>query len=488
MARLTHAERRTQDAAALDAALQTGTPPEARRHFEALGGLRQHEADTGFLIREMFGGEFSPSKLRPGVKLDPRTMDIFCPEFDYEDTTEAGAAKKEAAEKFVSEYILDGSPEARKSHLDRMFDELENSSLPTRDLLSHFGEGISSQEGMQLAKSCYLQNVIADNPEYAAARFDTPQKRERMEALMIYSAPYSGARNYFLASFDIKADRGVMQPGLARMFASGLAGMAVKAEISAAMYENKIAVLDGRETAMTVDAKFTNVEGTNARDIFALKAASDKGQLVLRAPGIDYAAAQYSEKFMDIFDSDQKKKMEIRGLDEFDLIYINGVSANEKFGAKYADKNPAERGKLIKAEIMSAMVNDQAKIDVTPVMMDKDGKEKLVPISVKPSIKEIQKPPNWFQRTFPRIFKSEDAKLQAANERNASASNAKLNESIQRNEERAAAKLGEPSRSAHMREPENVSADLNRSKAPAASRTKQTVTLERTAETGMGGK
>jgi hypothetical protein len=124
-----------------------------------------------------------------------------------------------------------------------------------------------------------------------------------------------------------------------------------------------------------------------------------------------------------IFDDTQTKRLKERNLSMFDMIYINGVSAAELYGDKYNNMSRQSRSAMIKAEIISAMVNDKAKIDVTPIMIDKDGREKVTPLSIKPSVKEIQPTLNPFKRfvnglcsPFGKPFKTEEEKLVIAND------------------------------------------------------------------------
>ncbi|MDR1703513.1 MAG: hypothetical protein LBS19_02345, partial [Clostridiales bacterium] len=140
-----------------------------------------------------------------------------------------------------------------------------------------------------------------------------------------------------------------------------------------------------------------------------------------KSPGVEAAKVQFDSKMGPIFNTVQKNKLAERNLNMFDMIYINGVSASELYKDKYNDLSKLDRENMIKAEIISGMVNDRAKIDVAPIIIDKDGNEKVTPISLRPSFKEIQPPlRSQFKRfinglcsPFGKPFKNESEKLAA---------------------------------------------------------------------------
>ena len=47
------------------------------------------------------------------------------------------------------------------------------------------------------------------------------------------------------------------------------------------------------------------------------------------------------------------------GVDALDLIHVDGLSARERYGNKYANLSEWEQNKMIKAEVMGAIMDGQ---------------------------------------------------------------------------------------------------------------------------------
>ncbi|MDR1703515.1 MAG: hypothetical protein LBS19_02355, partial [Clostridiales bacterium] len=417
--------------------------------YAALGYMRAREADLD-LMETTFkssGYDFAAIAREKSVTpADTRTLRVYCPVFSLNDTTPEGLAKKDAAERFMLEYAT-GTAEERKPHLDRIFNEVEKGMpLPSGDLWREANARVRDEESFLFdSKFCYLQNVITDNPGYVAERFSTPERMERLTAAISYNALYYGMHSTYMSSNNIQqngrmpdaANKAMMQTSAA-MIPEAIS----KAAVGAQMYANKIAMLDGKTPPNSfIDYNLQRDPATkyNAREIFALKEAFAAGTVDSLTPGVFAAKKQFNDKMYAIFDPVQKKRLAARKLDVFDMIYINGVSATELYKDKYNDLPKDEKESLIKAGIISSMVNDRAKIDVTPIMIDKYGKETLTPFTLRPLVREIQAPlQSQFKRfvnglfsPFGKPFKNESERLIAAAETPDPEKDARLAEAIE---------------------------------------------------------
>ena len=107
---------------------------------------------------------------------------------------------------------------------------------------------------------------------------------------------------------------------------------------------------------------------------------TDERSSVLKAlkydsPLVRYAARQFElnfEKEDGIFNNANKKLLRKAGISVFDTIYINGVSAKDRFGMRYHGEPQYEE--LIKADIISELCKvPPSRIDITPVSVDDKG-------------------------------------------------------------------------------------------------------------------
>ncbi|MDR1703514.1 MAG: hypothetical protein LBS19_02350 [Clostridiales bacterium] len=406
-----------------------GLTAEQKQLHKDLSHMRTRDADIDLML-EAFrnsGYDFDAIASDKGVPpVDPRTLRQYCPVFRLDDTTPEGLTKKDAAERFMLEYAT-GTPEERKPHLDRIFNEMEKGMpLPSGDLWGEANARVRDEESFLFDnKFCYLENVIKDNPAYVAERFNTPKKLERLDASMTYNPAFFGMYNVYLHSNNIKPNGHVGEPdsGVAEDMAMKIPEAITKAEVASQTFMNKLAMLDGKALPNpSIDFNFNKDPSGYVKDseIFKLKEQFRRGTVSATAPGVLAAQTHFDAKMDSIFDSTQTNRLRARQLDKLDMIFINGVSAKELYQDKYINM-PNDRDALIKAEIISSMVNDGAKIDVTPIMIDKNGNEKVTPISLRPSVKEIQPSLNPFKRMinglcspFGKPFKTENDKLAIA--------------------------------------------------------------------------
>ena len=377
----------------------------------------QNEA-TKARIRANNNGQPVPERKGDGVhsRYDNRTG-AYCPPFDENDNTPDGLAKKEAADKFIREYILDGSAALRKPYLDSIVDDLITNAptmLPSASPSQAVQSAKTAKDPGISFKFKYLENLFTDNPDY----FNNlePQKMERLNAMMSYETPYESVNNTMQKSLNINSKNlGVpLVPGFIAENERELPRRESTLEAAVVMYKTRVNMLDGIAVAKPViDFNFMFTPPTEASALFDMK--NIPRPLEWNMPGVSHFSLVYSNRMDGIFDPDQQKTLKALGFHKYDMVYINGVSATEKYNALYPPGTPG-RDYLIEAEIVSAMINDKARIDVTPVMMNQNGNYQMVPMTIKASVREIQPRVGFFST-------SEDKKLQNAFAKNATDKN-----------------------------------------------------------------
>ena len=378
---------------------------------------KDRSADIGTRIMANNNGQ--PVQERSGKtpgesRFDNRTV-AYCPSFIENDNTPEGMEKKEEANKFIREYILDGSAALRKPHLDRILREFLTESAQRLPLLGP-QEAVESAQTAQnktfFGYSTYMSNLVTDNVDYFKGL--QPQAWERISAITSYLVGFEPVNNTTQKMLGINSKNLNEQlfPHNIQDAQRELPDRVSTLEAAAVMYKARIDMLDGKKVSNpSVDFNFKPHPDAGA--LFGLK--NSPRPLTYDVPGVLHATNVLSKKMDGIFDVDQKKTLRALGFNKYDMIYINGVSASEKFNSLYPPGTPS-RDVLIEAEIVSAMINDKARIDLTPVLMNKNGNYQPVPMTMKPSVREIQPRAGFFST-------SEDKKLQNAFAKNATDKN-----------------------------------------------------------------
>ena len=234
---------------------------------------------------------------------------------------------------------------------------------------------------------------------------------------MAYNEEHFGAR-VLAAKKQALVDRDNLQRGL-MSFGSA------SSDASEDVYKNTLALLDyHRAKLRSIRFNFTETTITREMDhrtLFALEKLDPNEQLSKGNAGVRYAYQHFKNNIEgQVFSKQQQEKMARHGYtSKFDLICVNGKSATELYGEKYANVADAtERDMLIGAEITSAMINKGARVDVMTITTDDGGKESLTPpMTVQPTALPRAKAP-WFpQRWFPSIFKTKEQQVEDKVER-----------------------------------------------------------------------
>ena len=407
-----------------------GNPTEAKRYYDALEPVRRKREHYYALATEMIEGIMvaTPDGGQKQATVDDisksvgrgheaRLIALFGPEFDY--AADDNDPRKAAARDYVRTFLMEADPRVRKPLLDRIHDRIDAADIFTENVAETCKSRILNRSDPENMVRQLDQSVIdleRANPEYVAARYNTPQKMERYRARNSYTIVYSGMQGSILASMGISSSDATLTTPYDMVQES-----ISKAETSAEMYKNKIAMLDGvqKDMSATIHLHASRYDHNN---LYAINNTRDSHtqKLSYTDKGTMYAGQQFGYAFKALFDFDQEKKMEDRGFSQFDLICINGKTAQELYGARYADvTDDAQKQTLMRAEVMNAMINEGARVDIMPIMMDKNGVERPTPINVKPSLEKLPSytKPAWYQRWAPRLFATPEQRVEMAREK-----------------------------------------------------------------------
>lgn len=124
----------------------------------------------------------------------------------------------------------------------------------------------------------------------------------------------------------------------------------------------------------TLTMNFTDYQMFNSRE-FLEHMASAKKQPTLREK--DYAMSIYDATFGGAFDKGQKKLLAQLGMDEFDLITIEGRTVNELFADKYKDMEPQRRNELLRCEVVAAVMGSEKKVAFGRIKMNEQGEPEI---------------------------------------------------------------------------------------------------------------
>jgi len=377
---------------------------------------KNRDAAINARIRANNNGQPVLERNKPGdASLYDNRTGAYCPSFDEDDNTPEGLIRKETADKFIREYILDGSPQLRKPHLDRILDEILSDSeihMPANSAQEAVESAKNALDKEYTGKVLYIENLITDNPGYFKAM--EPQKMERIRALSSYELSFESVNNAMQKTQGINSNNLAEPLGEENIQGARneLPAKVAHLEAAAVMYKSRIDMLEGKEVKNpAINFNFTPHE--EARAVFGLK--NSPRPMTFETPGANHASLELNNMLSGVFDNEQRKVLRAHGFDKYDMIYINGVSVTEMFKDKYP-KNMDARAFHLNAEIVSAMINDKARIDLTPIMMNKNGNYQPVPTTIKASVKEIQPNVGFFST-------SEDKKLQNAFAKNATDKN-----------------------------------------------------------------
>ena len=294
-------------------------------------------ANRNAYFRTRNGGQPFPTRGTADLQADPpqylydARTGLYCPEVDPNDNSDIGFMQKEMADKFVDDYIINGSPEARKPHLDRIFEDLMIKGAQVLPVNRTSQDTVDAAQQNTLdpnlkAQLCYVQNLFDDNPEYAASM--DPKIKERA---LIY-AQLMGVYSALNLQEQVANGLGTRDPNTPLPAAQvqdaqkNLVSSRISLEFASQYFAAASATLDGSSFVPVLNFDFKSKAG-QPPTAFALKNPGKK-PLTRNTPGHDVAVAEFSEKLDQIFVGKNSFHRSL-GLNQFDLIFINGVSANE---------------------------------------------------------------------------------------------------------------------------------------------------------------
>lgn len=296
---------------------------------------------------------------------------------------------------YVRNFILDlesGDPERKKRSLDQFFDKADAYDPGKLDLSCMSGRDREKREPGRLTGSerDFMKMVenfrrgqaipmkLRENPDYAAERYHHPAAREAVEMKHRYATV--GASMYMtqvlmLNGFNQTLDRVVPYPIL-----SGTDN-AKAASVAAQRYDNYVTGL--KPGAPDQKIRFSlSPDQANLYGLEKQLAAGNVSQEIKTN-----AADMFDSSIGAIYnDSDYQERLDMAGVNQFDLIHINGKSAGELYGEKYKNLPDAERERMMKAEIMGAVMSGKSHIDVVNIDRDTAGKLTAVTTPVHPDL------------------------------------------------------------------------------------------------------
>lgn len=296
---------------------------------------------------------------------------------------------------YVREFILDlesGDPERKKKSLDQLFNKADAYDPRKLDLSCMSGrDGERREPGKLTGSERDFMKLVEDfrrgqaipmklreNPDYAADRYQSPAAREAVEMKHRYATV--GATMYMtqvlmLNGFNQTLDSVVPYPILSST------DNAKAASVAAQRYDNYVTGLEHGAP----DRKITFSLSPDQANLYGLDKQLAAGNV---SPEIKMNAVDmFNSSLGAIYnDGDYQERLEAAGANQFDLIHINGKSAAELFGEKYKGLPDAEQERMMKAEIMGAVMSGKSHIDVVNIDRDAAGKLTAVTTPVHPDL------------------------------------------------------------------------------------------------------
>lgn len=326
---------------------------------------------------EMDGKENGP------LSTDPRVISVF------------GTGSEFLDRDFIKAYVS-GQPHKREPYLTDIFDGLQSYRW-NPDITA--GNAIESDLASIVDHSnkfCYLQNLISDNKDYYESHFPNPQDRIALDAAVDMNTCITPLISHVLAENSYSYNLEHLPPEALRQPDTKASAM-LRAQTAGYVYRQQMDTLDGRTPDSTLNLKFD--EGINRSLCFIGKdldkarkqLASGKEKPNLRAGIWLDAAGTFDSIFNAISPATSQGKEQARlGLDQFDMIYIDGKSVREACGEKYRNASPSDLNILMKGEVIQAMTSGRNRVEMATVQRDKENHAHLSINSVEADIRAIE--------------------------------------------------------------------------------------------------
>jgi hypothetical protein len=397
-----------------------GTFEENRREMvEAMLRIHQNEEMRNDLLHQVFARlrerEGIDAERTPGY--NPRLAPVFGPSLGDPDF-----------EGSVAEFAWlyygygRGTPEERAPFLEHIFKRFDEAVLDldpdhTEDLAARYEE---MREPCQ-ALVCY-EEVQRLHPEEFAARYDTPAKRQALDAKIDLAAVQFAYLRAYARVYGVPAQ-----------IASEAQMEAVCAEpaVSDPNAQQELALM-GNKLRMARDRQRILKDVSAGRDPAPIRlrvtretAAPDQMQSAPAAFHADRlrrsnprgartreaenaAVALFDNTFGELLDPAgviMRNAGEIGITDPFQLIYIDGRPAAEVFAERTANMNPEERAREMRVAATGAMLSGSSRLEVASVAHDANGELQVKATPVRPDVRAVQPTAKeeghgWLRRAF----------------------------------------------------------------------------------------
>lgn len=299
-----------------------------------------------------------------------------------------------------------GDEAARRPYVERYFDAIDSLEMP----LAEEGAALSAESFVRdyqknlkaLALCTVIQNFAEDNPQAFAARYDTPEKRQRLTEMGALYAEYSGYMASVMPALGFAPDTqyNFTPDPEAVHHADEEHIQTMTGRLQAQMMAN-------RASSPRADApepfRFDIPASRKLPGICGLGERLAQGRAAPRAL-TDTAMEIYMNSLETIMgrSSSQAAFAKNNGMpyDEFEMIFIDGVSVREKYPQLHAEGRTRELRTLVGA----AMVSGQNRVEAATMRYDEEGKPCVDMHTVSADITAIQptkaEEHGWLRRAF----------------------------------------------------------------------------------------
>lgn len=292
--------------------------------------------------------------------------------------------QREYVRNFIGDYTS-GDPELRKKCLDDIYDRDDSFNPAALDLSCLKGTDTGSREpgGLTNSEKDFMSLIgafrreqalsvkLKENPGYAQERFGSDTRKQ---------AEYEARRMAMMNGLISYTDNMLRNNGFnERLHRGNVAPMAgdgeyVAADLAVGLYRNSMERLQGGRTGenrlnFSLSPENGNIYGLSGQ----LAAGKTTNQMKANA------AAAFDTSLATLYRSELPvSAMNKMGLDVLDLIHVDGLPARERYGNKYANLSEWEQNRMIKAEVMGAIMEGQ-RVDAVTLELGANGRLKSVP-------------------------------------------------------------------------------------------------------------
>ena len=291
--------------------------------------------------------------------------------------------QKEYVRNFVRDYTS-GDPELRKKCLDDIYDRDDSFNPASLDLSCLKGTDTGPREpgGLTGSEKDFMSLIgafrreqalsvkLKENPGYAQERYGS-DSRKRAE----FEARRTAMMNGLISYTDNMLRNNGFNERLHRGNVAPMAGDGeyVAADLAVNLYRNSMDRLQGGRTG---ENRLNFSLGPENGNIYGLSRQLAAGNLTNQMK--TNAAAAFDTSLATLYRSGlPATTMNEMGVDALDLIHVDGLSARERYGNKYANLSEWEQNKMIKAEVMGAIMDGQ-RVDAVTLGLGARGRMQAV--------------------------------------------------------------------------------------------------------------